>query len=328
MKKLTRIIALPLLTLLILFFSNHSAAAKEKTNKKAIVFATFGTTVPRALAGILNIKNRIQSQYPNTEVRIAFTSNIIRGIWHKRQNDEQYKEQHPDIPENILYVKGPLATIANLQDDGFLTILVQPGHMSLGEEYLDLTSYVNGLNSIKTIKSKYQPFDKLVTSRPAMGTMGDVNPYVEDIELIAKALAQDAALAQKHESALVYMGHGNDHFPSGGAYLQFAETMNKLYPGTKTYIGSVEGFPNINHVIGNLRRDKIKKIILKPYMTVAGDHALNDMAGDDDKSWKSILTKAGFTPTPVMQGLGEMDSFADVFVHHIQDTAAEHGIQF
>jgi len=161
-----------------------------------------------------------------------------------------------------------------------------------------------------------------------MGTMGDIHPYVEDIKLIAESLAQDAELARQHKSALVYMGHGNDHFPSGGAYLQFAEIMNKLYPDIKTYIGTVEGFPGIDHVIEELKRDKIKKIILKPYMTVAGDHALNDMAGDDDESWNSILTKAGFETVPVMQGLGELNSFSDVFVHHIRDTAADHEIQF
>jgi len=312
------------------FFLIHSVAWGQEHNKKptqAVVIAAFGTTVPEALAGILNVRDRIQQQYPNTEVRIAFTSNMIRAIWHKRQHDPDYIKTHPAVPQDILAVQGPLATIANLQDDGFTTILVQPTHVALGEEYLDLVSYVQGLASIRTIKEKNQPFKQLVIGRPALGTMGDIHPYPQDIELVAKSLSADIEQAAKTGSALVYMGHGNDFFPSGGSYLQFADTMNRLTPQVKTYIGTVEGFPGLDHVIAQLKRDKVRKVLLKPFMTVAGDHAQNDMAGPEAASWKSILTKEGFAVTPVLQGLGEMDSFADVFVHHLAELVKDHAIQ-
>jgi len=312
------------------FFLIHSVAWGQEHNKKptqAVVIAAFGTTVPEALAGILNVRDRIQQHYPNTEVRIAFTSNMIRAIWHKRQHDPDYIKTHPAVPQDILAVQGPLATIANLQDDGFTTILVQPTHVALGEEYLDLVSYVQGLASIRTIKEKNQPFKQLVIGRPALGTMGDIHPYPQDIELVAKSLSTDIEQAAKTGSALVYMGHGNDFFPSGGSYLQFADTMNRLTPQVKTYIGTVEGFPGLDHVIAQLKRDKVRKVLLKPFMTVAGDHAQNDMAGPEAASWKSILTKEGFAVTPVLQGLGEMDSFADVFVHHLAELVKDHAIQ-
>jgi sirohydrochlorin cobaltochelatase len=95
----------------------------------------------------------------------------------------------------------------------------------------------------------------------------------------------------------------------------------------KTYIGTVEGFPNLDHVIRQLKRDKVRKVLLKPFMTVAGDHARNDMAGPEAESWKSILTREGFEVTPVLRGMGEMDSFADVFVHHLTELAKDNGIQ-
>ena len=312
------------------FFLIHSVAWGQEHNKKptqAVVIAAFGTTVPEALVGILNVRDRIQQHYPNTEVRIAFTSNMIRAIWHKRQHDPDYVKTHPAIPQDILSVQGPLATIANLQDDGFTTILVQPTHVTLGEEYLDLVSYVQGLASIRTIKEKNQPFKQLVIGRPALGTMGDIHPYPQDIELVAKSLSADIEQAAKDGSALVYMGHGNDFFPSGGSYLQFADTMNRLNPQVKTYIGSVEGFPGLDHVIAQLKRDEVRKVLLKPFLTVAGDHAQNDMAGPEAASWKSILTKEGFAVTPVLQGMGEVDSFADVFVHHLAELAKDHAIQ-
>lgn len=315
---------------LLCFFLIHSVAWGQEKNTQqtqAVVIAAFGTTVPEALPGILNIRERIQKQYPHTEIRIAFTSNIIRGIWHKRQHDPEYVKKNPAVPQEILAIQGPLATIANLQDEGFTTILVQPTHVSLGEEYLDLVSYVQGLNSIRTIKEKTRPFKKLVIGRPALGTMGDTHPYPQDIELVARALSGDIDQAAKAGSALVYMGHGNDYFPSGGSYLQFVDTMNRLTPRVKTYIGTVEGFPALDHVIQQLKRDKVQKVLLKPFMTVAGDHARNDMAGPEEGSWKSILTREGFEVTPVLQGMGEVDSFADVFVQHLTDLAKDHAIQ-
>lgn len=303
----------------------HAGQQADKP-KQAVVLAAFGTTVPTALSGILHIRERIIKKYPNTPVRIAFTSNMIRAIWHKRRDDKQFLRENPTISQEILHVQGPLATIAGLQDEGYRTIIVQPSHISLGEEYLDLVSYIEGLNAITTIKPKFRPFDKLAISRPAMGTVGEEHPYTEDLLLIARTLAADAAAAEKQGAALLYMAHGNTYMPSGSAYMEFAAIMNRLYPQVKTSIALVEGFPSLNDLLPQLERDGGKKILLKPFMTVAGDHTLNDMAGDEPDSWKSILTKKGFTVIPVMQGLGEVDTFADVFVHHLGDTARDQGI--
>ncbi len=313
-----------------LFFSTCLPAQgveKADSPKQAVVLAAFGTTVPGALSGILNIRQRIEKKYPNTPVKITFTSNIIRGVWQKRREDKQFLLMNPNIPQDILNVQGPLATIAGLQDKGYKTIIVQPSHISLGEEYLDLVSYVDGLNAITTIKAKFRPFEKLAISRPAMGTVGQEHPYSEDILLIAQALASDAAAAEKQGAVLLYMAHGNTYMPSGSAYLEVAAVMNRLYPQVKTSIALVEGFPSLEEILPQLEKDGRKKIVLKPFMTVAGDHTLNDMAGAEPESWKSILTRKGFTIIPILQGLGEMDTFADVLVHHLGDTARDLGIE-
>lgn len=299
---------------------------KSEQPKQAVVLAAFGTTVPGALPGILNIRERIAKKYPNTPVYIAFTSNIVRGIWHKRRDDKQFLRMNPDIPREIMNVRGPLATIADLQDEGYRTIIVQPSHISLGEEYLDLVSYIEGLNAIATIKPRFRPFDKLAIGRPAMGTVGEEHPYTEDLQLIARALAADAAAAEQQGAALLYMAHGNTSMPSGSAYLEFAAIMNRLYPRVKTYIALVEGFPSLDLTLPQIEKDGARKLLLKPFMTVAGDHTLNDMAGDEPDSWKSLLTKKGFSVVPVRQGLGEVDTFADVFVSHLGDTARDQGI--
>ena len=226
----------------------HPAQAGKNTDtdSQAIVLAAFGTTVPSALPGILRVRDLIRKEYPNTPVKIAFTSNIIRKIWQKRRGDAAYIKANPAVPADVYTVQGPLATIANLQDEGYRTIIVQPGHISLGEEYLDLVSYIDGLRAIKTIKPKFQPFEKLVVSRPVMGTVGEEHPYVEDLTLIARALADDAALAEKNGATLLYMAHGNTYMPSGGAYLELAAIMNRLYPRVKTCITMVEGYPSLD----------------------------------------------------------------------------------
>lgn len=292
---------------------------RDRSSKQAIVLAAFGTSVPTALNGVLNIQQAIAAKFPGTEVRLAFTSTIIREIWHGRKGEK-------DIPSEMTDIQGPLATIAYLQDQGYTTILVQPGHISMGEEYLDLLATVKGLNSITTIKAKNTLFTALVAGRPALGTMGNRRPYSEDIKRVAQALKGDLARAEKLGAALVYMGHGNDYFPSGGAYLQFAETLGAMSATTDVYIGTVEGFPALDHVIENLKRDGVKKVLLKPFMTVAGDHAKNDMAGDEKDSWKNILSEEGFTVTTAMEGLGENDAFAAVFAEHLAQTAADNGI--
>ena len=157
--------------------------------------------------------------------------------------------------------------------------------------------------------------------------MGDTRPYPEDIKQVAASLKPDLEQAEEMGAALVYMGHGNDYFPSGGAYLQFAEILGAMSAKTNVYIATVEGFPNLDNVISDLQRDGVKKVLLKPFMTVAGDHAKNDMAGDEKDSWKNILTAAGFEVVVDLVGLGENDAFAAVFAEHLADTAADNKIE-
>lgn len=320
------------LALLVLFCSTATTFASEGwkvKHKNAIVLAMFGTTVEPALEGLLNIRTKMVEKYPDTPVKIAFTSNIIRKIWQERAEDPAYSKTHPEIPEDVLHVKTMLATIADLQNVGYDTIIIQPTHIAMGEEFLDLGTYVDGLMGMGTIKKKkYKPFHKVVLGRPALGTYGLAHPYGEDISVAAKALAADVALAAKEKAALVYMGHGNEHFPSGGSYLELADRMRELYPETVTLIGNVEGFPSLDDVIEKLKLRGVKKVMLKPCMVVAGDHAINDMAGTDaeEPSWQMILKKEGFEVITVKKGLGELDAFADIFVQHAADAATDAGI--
>ncbi len=304
--------------------SENSRKADKGSDDTAIIIASFGTTVPTAVTSIINIYNKTKETYPNTRVQITFTSNIIRSVWQERQVNVQ-KWLTMGIPREILFVKNIISTIGDLREEGYRNIIVQPTHMFYMEQSQDLQSYVNGIASIQTTKEKWKPFDKLVMGRPALGMPGDRYDYHKDVAQAVKTLAADAALAEKEGALLVYMGHGNDHW-STGIYAETQKKMREVYPGVKTYIGVVEGMPSLEDLLPAMNHTKVKKVILKPFMIVAGDHAVNDMAGEETDSWKSILSKSGFQVQPVLQGLGSNDAFARIFADHIQDVAKEHNI--
>ena len=320
-------VVLMLVLTLILSVQFAAAGEHEVKHKNGIVLAMFGTTVEPALRGLLNIKEKMEKAYPDTPVRIAFTSNIIRKIWQKRAADPAYIKAHPEIPLEILHVQGPLATIANFQDDGYDNLIVQPTHIAPAEEFLDLSSYVEALSSIDTIKKKFKPFNTLVIGRPLLGTFGTTHPYAEDIVTAAEAMKEDVERARAAGAALVYMGHGNDHFPSGGSYLQFEHEMNQMYPDMQIIIGTVEGYPSVDRVVEALKTKGIKKVVIRAFMIVAGDHATNDMAGPEEDSWKSILEKEGISVSPYLHGMGENNQVADIYVQHAADAAADAGIK-
>ncbi len=299
---------------------------ENKKDKFAIVLAQFGTSYPSALPALLNIQYLVREAFPEVKVCMAFTSNIIRRIWRKRRGNEEFLREHRDIPEEILHVRTPLATIADLQDEGYATIIVQPTHVFEGLEYLDLKSCVDGLLSISAVNPRQRPFKTIALGRPLLGKKGREYPYFNDLQVAASALSPDMAAAAEHGAALVYMGHGNEYL-SSGIYLEFQEVLRKMHPERRTYIATVEGFPPVDYLLSELKRDGIEKVFLKPLMIVAGDHALNDMAGDEEDSWKTILNEGGIEVISAVQGLGENPEIAGIYIQHIRDAARDSGIE-
>lgn len=327
---LTRSIQYLCLSLIGFAFTTNSSMASDLMNKNephtsAIVLAAFGTTYDSAVESLLAIKRSVEKAYPNTPVRYAFTSNIIRKKWHKRQSDQQYQQDHPEIPASFYQVKNVLGTLADLQNEGYNQIVVQTTLLSHGEEFIDLKAYVDALNSIETIKPEWKPFKQIALGRPLMGTWGKQYSYSEDIEKLATSLVDDVEQAKAQHSALVYMGHGNDHL-STGLYYELEEQLNQLYPDLQIYVGLVEGHPNFAALLQKLKNDRIQTVMIKPLMVVAGDHANNDMAGDEDDSWKVMLSQNGIAVTPILEGLGSNDKIQQLYLQHLRDAAKDGNI--
>jgi sirohydrochlorin cobaltochelatase len=323
-KKKNATVLLLSLGLLLLVAGLAQAAQNRPPERKAIVLAVFGTTHPDALSGILSIRDAVSRAFPEVPVRLAFTSSIIRRIWRERRENPDY--DRAGVEPEILGVKGPLATVADLIEEGYGYVIVQPTHISSGEEFSDLASSIRALNSIETVKERNRPFRKILLGRPAFGTYGIAHSYRRDIDEVAGVLAADAERARGEGRALVYLAHGNEHY-STGAYLEFEHVMRRRYQEIDTYVAMVEGFPGFDLLAARLAEDRARKVLLKPLMTVAGEHAKRDMAGPGPDSLKSLLEGQGIEVTAELTGLGELEGFAQIFIDHIREAAADEGLR-
>lgn len=305
--------------------TKHRSAVPE--SRCALVLALFGTTAASGLKGLFGVEQALRRAFPNTPLTVAFTSNQVRQRWQKRALDPDFRAAHPEIPDSLYCVQGPLAAIANLQDRGYGKIVVQPAHIVAAEEYHDLRSYLEALASIRTLKPHWRPFRCLALGRPALGCFSLAHPYPDDIQAAAEALMEDLNRARQEQAALLYMGHGNRHFPSGGLYLECAAAMRRLAPDVCTQIATVEGFPSLDEALCELARQPCHRVLLKPFLVTAGEHAYSDMAGEGTDSWKSRLEQAGYTVLPVLSGLGEEAAFAGLFAQHAADAARDAGLE-
>lgn len=259
--------------------------AKAAEPKKAIVVVSFGTSVEatRKLT-IEACEEKIRAAFPEYEVRRAFTSQKIISILKQRDK---------------LAVDTPEEALQRLQQEGYADVIVQPLHIIAGLEFHDV---------VKAAKQFESGFQSLKIGMPLLAAS-------EDYLNVAKAV--HAHLPQTGEKeAVVLMGHGTPH-PANAAYLALEHVFQNLGM-ERVFIGTVEGYPELGDVIEKLQQLEIKAVTVTPFMVVAGDHALNDMASDEDDSWKMQLQKAGFTVNTMIKGLGEYPEIQDIYVQHVR----------
>jgi sirohydrochlorin cobaltochelatase len=140
------------------------------------------------------------------------------------------------------------------------------------------------------------------------------------MERVASAILKHIPASRTPEDAVLLMGHGTEKHPSDAIYLAMIHTLQELDPNV--YIATVDGYPNLKDIVPKLKERKVKKVYLMPFMAVAGDHARNDMAGDQPDSWQSILSKDGFTCEAVLKGTAEYPEIVDVWLDHLRTTLA------
>lgn len=275
---------------MVLCAANAYAHKEAREIKKGILLVAFGTSEASAKVSFQHIEAKVKKAFPGVDVRWAYTSHIIR---HKLAGQG-------DI------ILSPAQALAKMMDEGYTHVAVQSLHTIPGEEYHELAMTVNGF------KTMPGGFDRLILGFPLLGAQDTVAKAVD-------AIFATLPKARKANDAVVLMGHGTHH-PGNIYYSAMNWQLQQKDPNI--IMGTVEGYPELGDVIAWLKERKTGKVWLMPFMSVAGDHAKNDMAGDEEDSWKSRLTKAGFSCQTVLKGTAEYDEFTDIWVEQLAKVVA------
>lgn len=265
-----------------------SASAQAAPTKKALVVASFGTTFPDTLKNdIEGIENALKKAFPDRDFYRVFTSNIVKKRIAERDG---------------IVIDDLKTTLDKLAAQGYTDVLVQTTLLTPAEEYN---------NKILPVIKEYQTnktFQKLVIGKPLLTEDKDFN-------LVAKALTTQMPKNLNSDQSVVFMGHGSPHMHNV-AYDKLQAAFDKL--NIPAVIGVVEedDHPNFEDMQATIAKRKIKEVILMPLMVVAGDHANNDMAGDEDDSWKNLLSADGYKVSVVLGGLGRNSEIQKIYVAH------------
>ena len=257
------------------------------SSKKTILVVSFGTSYNDSREATIGaIEKAIADANPGADVRRAFTSQIII---------DKLKERDGIEIDNVE------EAFARLVSDGVKDLIVQPTHVMSGFEYDDLMAVIDANRS---------KFSSIKVGSPLLTTDDD---YSRVITAITDATAE----YDDGNTAIVFMGHGTEHASNA----TYANLQSKITAAGKTnyYIGTVEATPTLDDVIAACKAGGYTRVVLEPLMVVAGDHANNDMAGDEEDSWKTILTNEGFEVVTVLRGLGEIAAVRDVYVDHVKN---------
>ena len=277
----------------VLKYESPNAAMKNAVNKDAIVILSFGTTFKETRdKTIMATAKEISKAHPGVETRVAFTSHIV--IKHIKENDGKCDYKTPE------------ETIEDLQREGYTRIALVSFDVIPGMEY----------DYAKAVFNNYKSqFKAMTLSTPLMYWQGqedqsdDVMEFVEAIKAELPKVAKD--------EAILFMAHGTPH-PSN-AYYSVINTRLHYAKMKNAYVYTVEGWPRIEQATHFLKRKGFKKVLLVPIMMVAGDHANNDMAGDEEDSHKSILEKEGIQVRTYLHGIGENKRIQKIFVERANE---------
>ena len=279
---------------------------EDNIGENELLVVSFGTSFNDSRAeDIGGIEKALEAAYPDWSVRRAFTAQII--INHVQARDDEKIDNVDQALERAV-------------DNGVKNLVVQPTHLMHGAEYDEL---VEALDNYK------DKFETVTVAEPLLGEVGsDATVINEDKAKVAEAITAEAVKTAGYDSldaakedgtAFVFMGHGTSH-TAKVSYSQMAAQMEKL-GYDNVFIGTVEGEPEetaCENVIAAVKEAGYTKVILRPLMVVAGDHANNDMAGDDDDSWKSQFVASGNFESVDCQiaGLGGIDAIQQIYAAH------------
>lgn len=256
--------------------------------KKGILVVSFGTSHLDTMEKTIEvIEKEIKERFTDCNVYRAFTSGmIIRKL--KRTEGISIDT----VPE----------ALSRMAADGIEDVIIQPTHI------------INGIENdrmMEDLMERMSLFRRIRVGKPLLSSVDDYKKAIHAV--MAETELDDGEM-------LVLMGHGTDHH-ANSAYPTLEYTFHAL-GYSQVLVGTVESFPELKNVMAKLKIAEKKKVALMPFMLVAGDHAKNDMAGEED-SWKSQLEEEGYEVRVIMKGLGEFRGIRQIFMEHIEEAAGE-----
>ncbi len=280
----------------------------DDIGENELLVVSFGTSFNDSRAAdIRSVEDALQEAYPDWSVRRAFTAQII--INHVQARDGEVIDNMEQALDRA---------VAN----GVKNLVVQPTHLMHGAEYDEMA---------EALVEYADEFESVVIAEPMLGEVGsDATVINADKAVVAEAVAEaaytDAGYASMDAAAedrvaFVFLGHGTSH-TANITYSQMQTQMETL-GYVNAFIGTVEGEPeetDVEAVIDAVQAAGYTKVILRPLMVVAGDHANNDMAGDDEDSWKSLFEAAGFESVETqIAGLGRLEAVHELYIGHTRE---------
>jgi sirohydrochlorin cobaltochelatase len=258
--------------------------------KKAILVVSFGTSYPATREATIGaIEKEIAAAFGDYRIYRAWTSRFILERLKKRDN---------------LHIDNITEAMERMLADGITHVIVQPTHVIPGLE--------NDQMKKEVLRFRHC-FSSVVFGNPLLTDAAD---RAEIIRVITEEFHDVSS-----DSAVVLMGHGTAH-QINSVYAKLDQEFKELgHP--HYYLGTVEAEPSLETVLAQVRACPLKKVVLTPFMIVAGDHASNDMAGDEPDSWKNRFLAEGYEVAPVLKGLGEYAGVRSMFIRHVKE-APEH----
>lgn len=290
MKKTSLKIMTLLLVLLITISVAGCSDVNTNTDKKALLVVSFGSSfIENREAAIDATENVLADAFSDYDFYRAFTSKTIIDIYEERDQVDIFSVSE---------------AIEKIYKEGYGEVLVVPTLVINGKEEEEMS------NDLEPFVDK---FEKFSVSTPLLSTYED---YVTLVDALSNEMPETA-----EDEAVVLMGHGTEH--EGNSAYGTLDYVFKDEGYEDVFVGTVEGFPTFDTVLKNLKKGGYKKVTLMPSMIVAGDHAHNDMAGDEEDSWKNLLKSEGYDVEFIMQGLGELTAIQELFVDHANQALAE-----
>lgn len=258
----------------------------EIARKDGILLVAFGTTVGEARPALDNIERLARAAHPGVELRWAWSARTARTALLREGKT----------------AASPQQALADMAEEGFTHVAVQSFHTITGEEFHGLLATAQAMEGLP------KGLSRITVGLPLLSS-------TDDAASLAVALKSLLPGERKAGEAVVFLGHGNPRHPAALGYPALQYYLTKADP--LAFVGVVEGSPSFDEVANALAARKVRTAWLVPLMAVAGDHALNDMAGDESGSWASRLRAQGITPRPVLRGTASSDAVAAIWLRHL-----------